>query len=391
MTFTPFAVERWLSETEHGVRYNLSESGVHPMRYGDLVEAAGIDLPALMDARADYPQVEGTARLRERIAAMHGADPVRVLVTHGASEANCIVAEAMLRPGDAMVRLVPTYAQLPGHARNLGHEVRAVALGEGWRLDPGRLQAAMDDRVRLIHVVNPNNPTGRVLDAAERAAILDAAERHGAWIVADEVYRGTERRGAGETPSFWGAHPRVIVIDSMSKAYGLPGLRLGWVLAPPEVIGALWRRHEYHVIAAADLSMRLAEAALAPGAREALRDRARRLIRRGWDTLSEVLATRPETFSVTEPDASAMSFVRVDAGPSEALARRLLARQDLLLVPGIHFGVEGHLRLSSALPEDHLREALRRLVLETDAVRAEIRPLRPPKARTIPSPPAIGV
>ena len=371
MTFQPFAVEQFLSEMEHGVRFNFSESGVHPMRYGDLVDVAGIDMAALMEARADYPQVNGTEALRERIAGLYGARPEEVLVTVGATEANTVAAQALLRPGDAVVRLVPTYAQLPGVAANGGHEVRDVALGEGWRLDPERLEAAMDDRVRLIHVVNPNNPTGRVMDAAERAAVLDAATRRGAWVVADEVYAGTEREGNAATPSFWGEGERVVAINSLSKAYGLPGLRLGWVVAPAPVITKMWRRHEYAAIAAADLSMRLAEAALAPAPREALRARARGLIRRGFEQFRDALATRPGVFDVVAPDASAMSFVRYDLPvDSETLARRLLERRDVLVIPGARFGVEGHFRFSSALPEAHLAEGLERMLAEVDAIRA---------------------
>ncbi|MBM2577167.1 aminotransferase class I/II-fold pyridoxal phosphate-dependent enzyme [Jannaschia sp. Os4] len=372
MTFHPFAVERFLSEMEHGVRFNFSESGVHPMRYADLLDLAGIDPADLLDARADYPQVEGTTLLRERIAAMYGAAPDEVLVTVGATEANTLAAQTLLGPGDAVVRLVPTYAQLPGVAANLGHAVRDVPLTPGdWRLDAAALDAACGPDTKLIHVVDPNNPTGRILSEGERDAIRAAAARTGAWIVADEVYAGTERTGNADTPSFWGTHDRVVAINSMSKAYGLPGLRLGWVVAPADTIRAMWRRHEYASIAAPDLSMRLAEAALEPTVREALRGRARRLIRRGFDVLRDVLATRPGRFSVAEPDASAMSFVGYDLPiGSEALAARLKARRDVLVIPGALFGVEKRFRFSSALPEDHLREGLARLIAETDEIAA---------------------
>lgn len=364
-SFTPFAVEQYLSETEHGVRFNFSESGVHPMRYAELFELAKIDTRALFETLVDYPQVNGREQLRANIAAMYpGAGPDNVLVTVGATEANTLVAATLLEPGDNVVCFRPTYEQLSGNALNLGFEVRYVALREdaNWAIDREALAATVDARTRIIHVVNPNNPTGQILSVGDRQAIVDAAAGCGAWIVADEVYSGTERNTDDATPSFWGDWERVVAINSMSKAYGLPGLRLGWLVAPADLVERFWRRHEYAAIAATMMSMQLAEAALDPSVRPAITARARDLIRRGFSTLEEVLAVHPGVFSVVPPQASAMSFVRfalpVD---SDTLGARLLREEDVLVIPGSRFGVEAHFRFSSALPEAHLREGLGRL------------------------------
>ncbi len=362
--YRPFAVEQFLSETEHGVRFNFSESGVHPMTYTELFALAGTDTEAPFATLADYPQVNGFESLRARIAALYpGADAENVLVTVGATEANTLVAATLLEAGDNVVRFRPTYEQLAGNAQNLGFEVRTVDLVEDrdWALDLEALAAAVDARTRIIHVVNPNNPTGRVLSAADRAALLELAERSGAWIVADEVYIGTERDSDEATASFWGAAERVIAVNSMSKAYGLPGLRLGWLTAPRDLIAPLWRRHEYASISAGTMSMKLAEEALAPATRAKLTARARGLIRRGFDTLTEALNAHPGVFSVVPPQASAMSFVKFDLPlGSDELAARLLAEVDVLVIPGLKFGLEGYFRFSSALPDDHLRDGLAR-------------------------------
>jgi aspartate/methionine/tyrosine aminotransferase len=365
MPFHPFAVEQFLSEMEHGVRFNFSESGVHPMSYAALFAMAQIDTEALFETLVDYPQVNGFDLLRARIAALYdGATPENILVTVGASEANTLVATTLLEPGDNIVVFRPTYEQMAGNARNLGVEVRTVDLieAEGWAIDQDALATAVDDRTKIIHVVNPNNPTGCVLSDTDRTAIIAAAERVGAWIVADEVYSGTERATDTATPSFWGQSERVIAINSMSKAYGLPGLRLGWLAAPADLIPAFWRRHEYATISASMMSMKLAEYALAPVTRAKLTERARGLIRRGFDTLTEALAEHPGVFSVIPPQASAMSFVRFDLPlGSEAFAGRLLKDQDVLVIPGARFGRDGYFRFSSALPEAHLRDGLDRL------------------------------
>jgi aspartate/methionine/tyrosine aminotransferase len=156
----------------------------------------------------------------------------------------------------------------------------------------------------------------------------------------------------------------------MSKAYGLPGLRLGWVVAPAEIMADLWRRHEYATISATMLATRLADAVLAPEVRPKVLARSRTLIRRGFDQLRDALGEHDGVFSVVAPQASAMSFVGYDLPVgSVALADRLLRDHGTLVIPGACFGLENHLRISSALPEATLRDGLARL----NALVAEIR------------------
>ena len=363
--FHPFEVERFLSEHEQGASYNLAESGVHPLSLAELLALAGRSLDELADLRLDYPQVNGTLDLRERIAALYpDTQADEVLVTVGASEANQLIAATMLAAGDAIVTLAPTYRQLSGNARNLGVQVREAPLVEaaGWALDTDRLADAAAPGMRLLAIVNPNNPTGHILTEAEMQAVIAAAEQSGAWIVADEVYAGTERGNRPQTPTFRGRHERVIAVNSMSKAYGLPGLRLGWIVAPRALIAELWRRHEYAAISAGMLDMRLAEMALDPGVWPRLTARARRLIDRGFGRLQAALDYLPDTFAVVPPQASAMSFVRFDLPlGSRELALRLRHEQGVLVVPGDCFGMDDHIRISTALPEARLGEGLRRL------------------------------
>ncbi|MCY4356726.1 MAG: aminotransferase class I/II-fold pyridoxal phosphate-dependent enzyme [Gammaproteobacteria bacterium] len=365
MDFQPFAVEQFLSENEHAVRYNFSESGVHPLSYHELFNLADINTDELFNQLVDYPQVNGFESLREVIASRYaGATAANVLVTVGASEANALTAATLLEPRDNLVRLLPTYEQLCGDALNLGFEVRNVKLhpGQRWEIDELALCKATDQHTRILHVVNPNNPTGSVLTSSERTMLINCAGQVGAWLVADEVYIGTERDTDQPTPSFWGKSEQVIIINSMSKAYGLPGLRIGWVVAPEVVINKLWRRHEYAVIAASRLSMRLAEHALRSPACDKLNARTRQLVRRGFNILQEQLATHTDVFSVIPPQASAMSFVQFRLPvTSEELAKRLLREEDVLVLPGSRFGMENYFRFSSALEQDHLLEGLSRL------------------------------
>ena len=363
--FHPFALENYLSDNEQNVDYNFSESGVHPLTLGELFELAERDTDELRDFLLDYPEVRGKASLREKIAALYpGATADNVLVTVGASEANHLVAATLLEPGDSVVAMQPGYPQLAGNARNLGVRVNALPLleNEGWALDIDALDRVIDASTRLISIINPHNPTGHILDAEERAALLSAARRVGAWIIADEVYAGTERGGAAATPTLWGEHDRVIAINSMSKAYGLPGLRTGWAIAPTDLVSDLWRRHEYATISATMLGNELTDIALDPTVRPKLTARARRLIDRGFDVLMRELSTHEGIYSVVPPQASAMCIVRYDLPvDSRHFVDRLVADYSTLVVPGDCFGLDRHFRFSSALDEDYLIEGIRRI------------------------------
>lgn len=373
--FHPFALEQWMSENEHGVAYHFAESGVHPLSFGELMEMAGRTADELGDIRLDYPQVNGTTRLREHIAALYpDTHPDEVLVTVGASEANQLVAATLLDAGDEVVTLAPTYRQLTGNARNMGIAVREVPLVEaqGWAVNTDALAAAAGPATKMLGIVNPNNPTGHILTDTEMDAVVAAADRSGAWIVADEVYAGAERGNRPPTLTFRGRHERVIAINSMSKAYGLPGLRIGWVVAPRDLIQSMWRRHEYAAISAGMLDMALAELALSPDVRPRLTSRARRLIDRGFDRLQQALGAAPGVFSVVPPQASAMSFVRFDLPVgSREFATRLRREADVLVIPGECFGMDDHIRVSSALPEPTLDAGLSRLTTLAMSIREE--------------------
>ena len=363
--FHPFQVERYLSQREQTAKFHFAESGVHPLTLTELIDIAEVDMDRLGSVLLDYPEVNGLPELRSHIASMYpGAEAGDVLVTVGASEANHVIASTLLEPGDEVVAMTPTYQQLPGNARNAGVNVLTVPLVEDddWALDLEALELTVTSRTKIIALVNPNNPTGHILTGNERAAIIAAAERSGAWIVSDEVYAGTEHHTDDQTASFWGEYEKVIAVNSTSKAYGLPGLRLGWLVAPDDVYEALWRRHEYATISAGTIDMHLATAALSSHVRPKLTARARGLIRTGFDTLTQGLAVHPGVFSVVPPEASAMSFVKFDLPlTSLDLADELLRDEGVLVIPGSCFGMEDHFRFSSALPDPYLRDGLERL------------------------------
>ncbi len=364
-TFEPFLMERMMSKFEQAVDYNLTESGVHPLLLSELLGDDPARLEGLLAGDLNYPHANGIPELRENIAALYpGASVENVLVTVGAAEGNYLTIRTLLSPGDEIVIMLPNYMQIWGIARNHGLTVKAFHLREdrGWAPDLGQLEAAVTADTRLIAVCNPNNPTGYILTEAEMSAIVAAAERVGAWLLSDEVYRGAERTTDTETPSFFGRYDKVIAVGSMSKAYGLPGLRLGWVACSPDLMDSIWARHEYVNISASMLANRLGALALSPAVRPRLTGRARDYIRRGYQVLQQWMDRHEGTFSVTPPAAAAIAFVRYQLDiNSTALTERLREEKSVLLVPGDHFGIDHHLRISFGLPHDYLTPALDRV------------------------------
>ncbi len=363
MEFTPFQMERWQSTWEHRVDYNLSESGVHPLTVGELLALGG---PAadLSSVRLGYSQSNGTDELRALIASLYpGASDRSVVVTIGGAEANFVGFWELAQPGKPAAVMLPNYMQVPGLIRNFQGGSMPFHLREetGWRPDLSQLESALRAGAGFILVTNPNNPTGVALTPGEMDDIVTLADRHGAWILSDEVYRGAEL-GTDPVPSFWGRYDKVLVTNSLSKAYALPGARLGWVVGPEDVAERLWARTDYTTIAPPSVSDALARIALSPDVRPRILERTRRIIRHNIGLLANWVESGDGLFSFTPPDAGAIAMVRYHADiPSLDLAERLRVEQNLLIVPGAHFGIESTMRLGYGPPADELLAGLDRL------------------------------
>jgi aspartate/methionine/tyrosine aminotransferase len=362
LTFVPFELERWQSAWENRVRINLSESGVHPLSVRELLALSGGDAEALAGIPLGYSQSNGTDALRAAIAALYpGATPDQVLVTTGSAEANFVTCWTLLSPGDHAVIQVPTYMQTWGLAQNFGARVSTFSLhaDRSWEPDPDDIRRVITPGTKLVVVTNPNNPTGHILSQQARQVILDRVRAVGAWLLADEVYQGAERNGK-TTPSFWGGYDRVLVSNGLSKAYGLPGLRIGWVVGPAEVIESLWRRHDYTVIGPTPMGDFLAREALK--VREKILARTRGILNAHYPIMNAWLKRFGKLFQWRDPDAGAICFARyqhtVDAVD---LVERIRARHSILLVPGEHFGLPQHLRLGFGNPKEELERALKEL------------------------------
>jgi hypothetical protein len=366
MRLEQFAMERMQSTYENSVEFNLSESGVHPLALGELVD----DEPARRALLAEplrYTQSNGPGALREAIAALYpGAGPQHIQVTNGGSEANYITTWTLVEPGDEVVLMVPNYMQTWGLARAFGGHVKEWRLVEAgspprWTVDLDALAKLVTPKTRLVIVCNPNNPTGARIDASDLDEVAAIAARAGAWILSDEIYRGAERDGR-ETPSMWGRYERTIVTSGLSKAYALPGLRIGWIAAPADLVARLWSYHDYTTISPGALSDALARRALQPDRRAAILARTRRILNENYPIVARWLDSHGGLFRYVPPDAGAIVYVRYShAMNSTELVDRLRVEHNVLIVPGDHFGMDGYLRVGFGDKTDYLQAGLARV------------------------------
>jgi len=352
MRIEPFRMERMQSRFEHYVEYNLSESGVAPMTSNDLL-GGGESAARFLDMKLGYGQSNGSELLRDRIAQFYeGASRANILVTNGGSEANYATCWSLLERGDRVAYMIPNYFQTWGLSRAYAGRADAFRLtrkrgarGARWALDVDGLKRAVTKKTRFILVTNPNNPTGGVMNEEEMDEVVRAARRVGAWIVADEIYRGAELSG-GITPSFWGRYSRVLITSGLSKAFGLPGLRIGWVAGPPRMIERLWSYRDYTTIAPGTLSDHLACIAMEPQRREQIFSRTRDIVRRNLPILEDWIEGHGDLFDYTPPVAGAIVFPRytLPVG-SLRLTEKLRLERSVLIVPGSQVGVDRHIRI----------------------------------------------
>jgi aspartate/methionine/tyrosine aminotransferase len=362
MKIDVFKMERMQSTWENVVEYNLSESGVHPLSLKELLTPD--ELTSLTKVELGYTQTNGTTGLREAIARLYpGVSLDQILATAGSSEANFLLIWSLIEPGDEVLFELPNYMQMGGLLRAFGANVKPFRLREslGWQPDLDEMKKLVTPKTKLIVLTNPNNPTGSVLDAEIMKGIVALAAGVGAWILADEVYQGAELAGP-QTPSFWGLWEKTIVVNGLSKAYGLPGLRIGWIIGPEEIVKRTWPYHDYTTISPSALSDRLATIALGPGKRERILERTRGILNANYPALERWLNGHDGLFSFVPPKAGAIAFAKYALEvPSVDLVERLIREQSVLLVPGDHFETEGYLRFGYGSDQGYLLKALARI------------------------------
>ncbi len=366
MKIETFEMERMQSTWENVVEYDLSESGIRALTLRELT-AMGLDLDAALDMPLGYSQSNGTIELRERLTAHYpGSTIEQIEVTNGTSEANYLLALSLIRPGDEVAMEIPNYMQLWGVPRSLGAKINPfhLRIDRGWEPDWEEFDRAVTPKTRFVYLSNPNNPSGSVLSPDAMRRIVARCDATGAYLISDEVYQGAEIY-AERTPSFWGMSDRVIVTSGLSKAYGIPGVRIGWIAGPADVVAECWSQHDYLTIGPNKLSDMVARTAVLPPNRDKCYARTREILRHNLPMFKEWLAGLGGRLSFHEPVAGAIALCKYTAGiPSYQLCERIRQRQSVLIVPGIHLGLEGYVRIWLGGRPEFIQEGLRRIATE---------------------------
>jgi len=368
MKLKPFELERMQSENEHQVRFNLSESGVEPLRIRELLDTPELK-EQLLDMQLGYSQTNGTVPLREAISHYYpGSTADHIVATNGGAESNFLVSWWLFQEHPdkrEFVFMVPNYMQIGGIWRNMGIDVKKFNLRmiEGrWAPDIEQLKSIVNKNTNAIAICNPNNPTGAIINAKDLKAIAGIAEDNDAWLVADEIYRGAELQ-AEKAPSIHGIYEKTLITSSLSKAYGLPGLRIGWTVCPTEKVAKeLWSYSDYTTISPSTASDWMATLALNPTVQAKIEKRTREVIRNNWAIMKTWLDSHSDILEYVPPSAAAICFVKQNTGISSYdLVVRLMKEKSVLISPGEHFEVPGYLRIGFGTDPEHLRPALARI------------------------------
>src|SRR5471030_868040 len=357
-----FRLISYLSKLEHAVRFPLSSSYPESISIDTLFSLAGEQhRQPVMQALLDYPPLRGTPELLaaigdtfERISSEH------IISFAGADEAIYASFHALLNEGDHAIVITPNYQSLESVAMSRC-AVTGVALDadQGWALDVAEIRAALRPNTKALVINFPHNPTGALISRQQLDELVQLCREHGIWLFSDEVYRLTEFDIADRLPQVADIYERGISLNVTSKAYGLPGLRIGWVACQDkEWLLKLERMKQYLSICNALPAEILTTLAL--NARAPILERVMQRSRRNLQCLTDFLARFPQTFELTLPKAGVLAFVHYKgAQGAEAFATQLVEETGVMVIPSVTYASE-----LTPVSEDFLRIGFGRANLE---------------------------
>lgn len=353
MKIEPFALERWLTRHELHVRYDIAESGILPLTVNDLLgfeppERRAATLERLLSLPLGYNEAVGTHTLRALLAATYAqCDPANILVTTGAIEANFLLFNILLDAGDHVIAPYPAYQQLYSVPRAIGCDVALwrIRPENGFRYDVDELEQLLTPRTRLIVLNTPHNPTGAMIPPADLRRIYALAESVGAYVLCDEAYRWLAVPGGEEfAPPAFDLGQRGISVGTISKPFGLPGLRIGWMAAPQEIVARCWAMRDYVSLSPGKLNDALALLALEH--REQIVARNRAIIAANLASAQEWIDANADLLAWQPPRGGLLALLHYNLDlPSLVLADKLATEYSVMLAPGSAFGYEHYLRI----------------------------------------------
>jgi aspartate/methionine/tyrosine aminotransferase len=363
MRIEPFQLERWMTTYETTVKYDLAESGIQPMSVQELAEIGHEEgrIEEILSAPLGYSEACGTIELRTLIAGLYqNTSPDNVLVTTGAIEANYLLFNTLLNPGDEVIVVDSCYQQLASVPRALGCEVRLWRLRRehGFRYDLDELETRVTPRTRMIVVNSPHNPTGSILSPEEMRKVYTIAESVDAWVLSDEAYRRLAFPGQPECSGpARDLGDRGLSVGTLSKPFGLPGLRIGWLVAPEAVVQQCWSFRDYVSLSPGFINDRLAQIVLSHV--DTLLDRTRNIASGNLAFVEQWIREREGLIDWVPPRGGLLGLLHYQMNvPSSELANRLAEEASVMLAPGSTFGEEHHLRIGFGAEPERFRQGM---------------------------------
>jgi len=354
MTALPdFRLESWFSRWEFAARYHLTASDAQSMSLAQLLALAEpADREAFETLHLGYTQTYGAPALREAIASTYQQrDATDVLCFAGAEEGIYIAMRVLLEPGDHAIVITPNYQAAETIPLSIC-EVTGVALNpdDHWSLDIDDVAAAIRPNTRVVSINFPHNPTGKILERERFDTLVALCRKHGIWLFSDEVYHSLGPSGSTHLPQAADVYEKGLSLGVMSKAYGLPGLRIGWIACADRALLQRMERYK-HYLSICNAGPSEALALIALKARSTILDGHRQRIDRNLATLDDFFARWPDRFQWHRPDGACIAYPRY-LGPEgvDAFATDLVEQAGVLLLPASNYRSE-----LTATPTDRFR------------------------------------
>ena len=362
MFIEPFEVEIWMNEWETRCTYNLAETCVASITINELLALSGrdeADLYEILSMKLTYGDIEGSDRLRASISKLYANTAIAdITITHGTIAANMLVHKGLVERGDHVVSIIPTYQQHYSIPRSIEANVATLSLeaSDGFLPDLDRLRSMVTLETKLIALTNPNNPTGALIERPMLEAIAEVADSVGAYLLCDEVYRGTGQVGDGMVPSIVDIYHRGISTAGMSKVFSLAGLRVGWVVAPNELTEKIMIHRDYDTISVGMINDHFAAIALENASKVLARSQA--ITRENLAILDSWITNEPRVDWV-KPRAGTTAMLKLDIPmSSREFCIDLLEKTGVMLTPGDAFDMEGYVRIGYANEREILEAGL---------------------------------
>jgi aspartate/methionine/tyrosine aminotransferase len=347
MHIAPFEIERFYDRWEFTAELMLSSSDCESLAVSDLLALEPDAQQRLSQLTLGYTEVAGSLELREAVASRYEhTAPQDVLTLAAAEEGIFLAYHALLESGDHVVVESPCYGSAVEVARSTGATVSLWERSheQGWRYDVEALEALLSERTKLIYINSPHNPTGSQMSHEVFQQVVELARARSIVLLSDEVYRGLEHEPADRLPNACDTYERALSLNTVSKAYGLPGLRIGWLACRDgAVLEAIRQLKLYTTICSSAPSELLVALALRHG--DELVERCRRIVLANVPLLDEFLAKRSERFEWVRPSAGPIGFVRsLTHSDTREWCEQIAELAGVLLLPGAVYGQPAHIR-----------------------------------------------